>query len=59
MTTIRVTSEGASEPWEGSLDEFMENQDLPELVRRRIENLRMGERVSFDFEDTFTVERIE
>jgi len=56
--TIRVTSD-ASEPWEGSLDEFLESpdHDLPELVRRRIENLRVGERVAFDFEDTFTVER--
>lgn len=53
---LRVTSD-ASEPWEGSLEEFLEHQELPELVRRRIENLRVGERVAFDFDTTFTVER--
>lgn len=55
---IRITSE-VSEPWEGSLEEFMAQRDqLPEHTVRRIEGLKVGETVTFDFEDTFTVERI-
>lgn len=54
---LKVTSEDTS-PWEGSLEELLERQELPELVRRRIENLKVGERVAFDFDTTFTVERI-
>lgn len=58
MTSYRVTSD-VSDPWEGPLDELLDaNRDLPDLVRRRIATLPVGDRVRFGFADEFTVERI-
>lgn len=55
---IRITSD-VSDTWEGSLEEFMSQRDqLPEHTARRIEGLKVGETLTLDFEDTFTVERI-
>ena len=55
---IRVTSE-VSEPWEGPLEELMAQRDeLPEHTVRRIEGLKVGEKLILEFEDTFTVERL-
>lgn len=55
---LRVTSE-VSEPWEGSLEELMaQREQLPEHTVRRIEGLEVGETLTLDFEDTFTVERL-
>jgi len=53
---LRVTSTD-TEPWEGTLEELLEQQEIPVFVRRRIEGLEVGERVAFDFETTFIVER--
>lgn len=54
---LRLTS-AASNPWEGSLEELMaQRDDLPEHTARRIEGLRVGETLTLDFEDIFTVER--
>jgi hypothetical protein len=54
---LRLTSP-VSDPWEGSLEELMAQRDqLPEHTARRIEGLRVGEKIELDFEDTFTVER--
>ena len=53
---LRVTSTD-TEPWEGTLEELLEQQEIPAFVRRRIEALEVGERVAFDFETTFIVER--
>jgi len=55
--TYRVT--GGDETWEGSLDDLLSgNDDLPELVRRRIETLPVGDAVRFDFDTPCVVERI-
>ena len=55
---LRVTSPD-TDPWEGSVDEFLDAQpDIPKLVQRRIETLEVNERVHFDFPTKFTVERI-
>lgn len=55
---FQINSDALEQPWTGSLEELLEaNFELPELVERRIENLRVGERVSFDFESAFEVTR--
>jgi hypothetical protein len=58
MIQLRLTGT-ASLPWEGSLEELMECQrdQLPEHTARRIEGLRVGEKLTLDFADNFTVER--
>lgn len=49
---------GAGETWTGSLCDLMfQRGDLPEHTVRRIEGLKVGEKIALDFEDTFTVER--
>ena len=55
---LRLTST-ASNPWEGSLEELMvlQRDHLPEHTARRIEGLDVGETLTLDFDDTFTVER--
>jgi hypothetical protein len=54
---IRLTS-AATDPWEGSLEELMaQRDDLPEHTARRIEGLHVGETLTLDFEDAFTVKR--
>ena len=53
---FRITSDALDQPWEGTLEELLEaNPELPELVRRRIENLRVGEKIRPSFPSTFEV----
>ena len=53
---LKVTSD-ATDPWEGSVDELMERQDLTTFVKEKIRRLQPGEKVSFGFETEFHVER--
>lgn len=53
---LKVSS--TTEEWEGSLEELMVyRDDIPEHTARRIEGLAVGETLTLDFEDTFTIER--
>lgn len=56
----RLTGQ-SMEPWEGTLEELLEgNEDMPELVRRRVAGLQVGELLRLDYkEDVFVVERTE
>jgi hypothetical protein len=58
--TYRLSGQSLEEPWEGSLDELFEaNEDMPELVRRRIAQMRVGDLLRLDYkEDVFVVERV-
>jgi hypothetical protein len=56
---FRVTGD-ATDEWEGTLEELLEqNPELPELVERRLESLRVGEVVRPPVgADTFEVTRL-
>jgi hypothetical protein len=56
----RLTGQSMDEPWEGTLEELLAaNEDMPELVRRRIAGLAVGEILRLDYkEDVFVVERV-
>lgn len=56
---LKITSPD-NDPWTGPVEDFLEHQEIPEFVQRRVEGLTMGEVVefTFDFETKFTVERI-
>lgn len=55
--TIRVTS-ADTDPWEGSVDEFIENQEeISEFLLRRIEGLQVGEHIAPEFGIKFRIER--
>jgi len=56
--TIRVTS-ADTDPWEGSVDEFLENQDeISEFLLRRIDGLQVGGHIAPEFGIKFRIERI-
>ena len=56
--TLRVTSTD-TDPWEGSVDEFIENQeDLSEFLLRRIDCLQVGEHIAPELGIKFRIERI-
>lgn len=58
--TIRVTSTD-TDPWEGSVDEFVASQpeEIPELTRRRMETLKVGQHIEPEFNGTrFRIERV-
>jgi hypothetical protein len=57
---FKVSSTALEEPWEGLLEDLLAvNEDLPELVRRRVLQMQVGElrRLAYH-EATFVVERI-
>ena len=55
---LRITSPALDEPWEGTLEQLLETDpELPELVRRRIETLEVGETIRPSFLSTFDVTR--
>jgi ABC-type polysaccharide/polyol phosphate transport system ATPase subunit len=57
--TFRVTSEAQSEPWEGSVEELLEdNAELGTFVTKKIERMSVGETVRLRYETEFTVERL-
>lgn len=44
MKTFRITSDATEQPWEGDLEELLEqNPELPEFVVRRLDTLPVGE----------------
>jgi hypothetical protein len=58
--TIRVTSTD-TDPWEGTVSDFIDGQpeEIPELTRRRIETLPVGQHIEPEFAGTrFRIERI-
>ena len=56
--TLRVTSTD-TDPWEGSVDEFIENQeDLSEFLLRRIDGLQVGEHIAPELGIKFRIEWI-
>lgn len=56
--TYRVTSNAQNEPWEGSIEELLENNDVGTFVTERLRRLSIGERVHLQFPTPFTVERL-
>jgi hypothetical protein len=57
---IRIIGDAAPDAWEGSLEELLEtNLELPEHTRMRIERLRLEEEIRLDFQDQFSIRRIE
>lgn len=56
----RLSGQSLEEPWEGSLEELLAaNEDMPELVRRRVAGMSRGDLLRLDYrEDVFVVERI-
>lgn len=49
---------GAGDEWAGGLEDLLAQRcDIPEHTARRIEGLKVGEKIVLDFEDTFTIER--
>jgi hypothetical protein len=57
---LRITSPDTA-PWEGTVSEFIDSQpeELPELVRRRIETLAVGQHIAPKFGEAGTKFRIE
>lgn len=57
--TFRVTSDAQSEPWEGSVEELLQdNTELGTFVTMKIERMGVGETVRLRYETEFTVERL-
>lgn len=56
----RLSGQSLEEPWEGSLEDLLAaNEDMPELVRRRVAQMRPGDLLRLDYhEDIFVVERV-
>lgn len=57
----RLSGQSMEQPWEGSLEELLAaNEDMPELVRRRLAQMKVGDLWRLDYrEEVFVVERIE
>lgn len=57
LMTLRVTSTD-TDPWEGSVDEFLENQDeFSKFLLRRIQTLQVGEHIAPELGAKFRIER--
>jgi len=57
---LRVTS-ADTDPWEGSVDDFLANQTLEEIsefLMRRIDALQVGEHIAPELGIKFRIERI-
>lgn len=56
----RLSGRSMEQPWEGSLEELLAaNDDMPELVRRRVAQMKVGEVLRLDYRaDVFVVEKI-
>ena len=59
-TDMELKVNNTTEEWTGSLEELMVTQgsDFPEHTARRIKGLVVGETITLNFDEPFTVERL-